>query len=59
MSQSKCSHGECPSAHDLGDGNILIVGRNATLEELEKSEARIGDGEWAVVVPRETLEKVE
>lgn len=53
----RCEWGECPSVHELEDGRLLIVGRDA-FDEAERGEVAWGIDETPIIVDRAILANV-
>ncbi len=51
----RCFIGNCPSLQRLGDGRLLIVGKEASSDDLAGTSADIGDDEQAIVISQDLL----
>jgi hypothetical protein len=51
----RCTWGGCPSVHRLDDGQLLIVGKMASDEEILKAGAVVGLDERALTIGAEYL----
>lgn len=48
----------CPFIADAGDGNYLVIGATATPEHAAQHGGNVGDGETAVLVPKDVIDDV-
>lgn len=45
----------CPDIFELDNGDFFVVGKDYVEQDQFPDGASIGDGEWAVVIPRRVL----
>lgn len=55
----RCSIGACPAVYDLGDGNVLIIGKKAALKEKNILDNEVGNNENAIVIDKDMLSNVK
>lgn len=49
----------CPGVYENEAGDYVIVGKRPTQETLDELQEKIGEDEWAVMVPDEMRDLVE
>jgi hypothetical protein len=54
----RCSRGACPDVFPQDSGDILVIGRIATAEEVAASGGNVGEGEVALVIAETYFEKL-
>jgi hypothetical protein len=48
----RCTWGACPAVYELNDGQLLIVGQRASVEQIAQCEVMVGDDEYAIVISK-------
>jgi hypothetical protein len=55
----RCAFGSCPGVFEVDEENLLIIGKELPPELKEKIQSRVGEGEYAIVIPREFFSELK